>query len=793
MTDMITISREELEHLKERAAKSSMDKSYLQLVIRLMNRVSAVSGLEDTVDCMLRNILDVIGGANIILYYFIDSDIFSADAYGKRLRLDTIDDDLVQRVIVTKEPVEAEHPFSDTMMQTPEFTKAYTWVYPLLVGPDLVGVFKMESLHIGVRDLYQYLPTFFSFVALVLKNEILGESRLKQAYDQLSEINEELELEVAERELIENELRTARDELEDKVAKRTFELREANEHLQLELDERIKAQEALRRYSEEVEDLYNRAPCGYHSLDMSGNFVRINDTELEWLGYKREEIVGVKNFNDLLSEKSREGFRENFPIFKAQGWIKDLEFEMVRKDGSTFPVLVSATAIKDKNGIPVISRSTMFDVTDRQKISASEHLLSAIVESSDDAIMSKDMDEIILSWNRGAERIYGYAAEEIIGCSIMLLVPPDRIKEIDDIMTALKHGERIEHFTTERLRKNGERIFVSLTVSPIRDSAGDVVSASIISRNISEQVRLANELQTQRTNQEELIRKRTEELLERSSELQDNQQALMNIVDDLNQKTDELEQANAKLMELDRLKSMFIASMSHELRTPLNSIIGFSSILCDEWLGPVNQEQKENLAIILRSGKHLLTLINDVIDVSKIEAGKIEVKNEEFDLFDLMTEGIQYLEKDIKEKQLELQTHLRHLLIYSDRRRLLQCFINLLSNALKFTEYGSIAVEVASECGDTGEGTGQVMISVRDTGIGIVPEDIPRLFQPFVRLDSPMKATVPGTGLGLYLTRKLVGEVLNGDILCASEIGKGSTFTISIPERIDAKGTGNRR
>jgi len=279
------------------------------------------------------------------------------------------------------------------------------------------------------------------------------------------------------------------------------------------------------------------------------------------------------------------------------------------------------------------------------------------------------------------------------------------------------------------------------------------------------------------------------------SELVESQRALMNIVEDLNQKTAELEDANARLQELERLKSMFIASMSHELRTPLNSIIGFSSIILNEWLGPVNPEQKENLATILRSGKHLLSLINDVIDVSKIEAGKIECRLEEFDLYDLLSEAVQYLEQDIRGKGLELRLRLQHQTVRTERRRLLQCIINLLSNALKFTERGEIAVESAPEVEAEQEGAARaakaVRIAVHDTGVGIAAQDIPRLFQPFTRLESPMMTTVPGTGLGLYLTRKLVNEVLHGNIICASEIGMGSTFTIVIPGSINEKGTGS--
>jgi signal transduction histidine kinase len=273
----------------------------------------------------------------------------------------------------------------------------------------------------------------------------------------------------------------------------------------------------------------------------------------------------------------------------------------------------------------------------------------------------------------------------------------------------------------------------------------------------------------------------------------------MNIVDDLNQKTEELEDANTRLHELDRLKSMFIASMSHELRTPLNSIIGFSSIIKDEWIGPVNAEQKENLDTIQRSGKHLLSLINDVIDVSKIEAGRIEPHFEEFDLYDLLMEAVQYVEKDLDDKGLQLRIDICHDIIFTDRRRLLQSIINLLSNAVKFTEQGWVTVSAAVNAGtDEGNGektlnrNGTVIISISDTGVGIAEEDILRLFQPFVRLVSSLTTTVPGTGLGLYLTRKLVVDVLGGDILCKSDVGVGSSFTLRIPERIYEKGAGSR-
>ncbi|MFA5354895.1 MAG: ATP-binding protein [Thermodesulfovibrionales bacterium] len=242
----------------------------------------------------------------------------------------------------------------------------------------------------------------------------------------------------------------------------------------------------------------------------------------------------------------------------------------------------------------------------------------------------------------------------------------------------------------------------------------------------------------------------------------------------------ELEKAHARLRDLDRLKLIFIASMSHELRTPLNSIIGFSSILLDEWTGGLSPEQKANLGIVLRAGRHLLSIVNDVIDVSKVESGMIEPMIEEFDLNDLIDEAVLFVSKDILGKGLEIKVEAMRKALHTDRRRLLQSVLNLLSNAVKFTEKGVISISAyGSSEGDS------VSISITDTGVGIRAEDIPRLFEPFCRLDSSVKA--PGTGLGLYLTRKIVTEILGGEVDCQSGFGQGSRFTITIPVDIRAR------
>ncbi len=244
----------------------------------------------------------------------------------------------------------------------------------------------------------------------------------------------------------------------------------------------------------------------------------------------------------------------------------------------------------------------------------------------------------------------------------------------------------------------------------------------------------------------------------------------------LQEKATELETANQKLKELDHLKSMFIASMSHELRTPLNSIIGFTGIILQGMTGEINSEQKDQLQRVYGSAKHLLALISDVIDISKIEAGTVAVNIDEFDFEGVVKEAVSSLKQEIDNKGLCLEISLiPDLRLKTDRKRLLQCILNFLSNAVKFTEKGTIWIT-------TSEIDGMIEIRLKDTGIGMKKEDMPRLFESFMRLDSPLKIKTQGTGLGLYLTRKIAIEQLGGSVYAESTYGEGSTFILRIPK-----------
>lgn len=243
------------------------------------------------------------------------------------------------------------------------------------------------------------------------------------------------------------------------------------------------------------------------------------------------------------------------------------------------------------------------------------------------------------------------------------------------------------------------------------------------------------------------------------------------------ERTEELRQANERLLELDRMKSMFIASMSHQLRTPLNSILGFTGLTLQGASGPLNATQTDHLGRVLAAAKHLLAMITDVIDISRIEAGHVDVHVQPFPLDLLVNEAIASLQPQREAKNLDIEVDSAGtILAHTDRKRLFQCLLNLLSNAIKYSERGTIKVRLR-------EDGARIAIDVEDNGIGIPPEAMGKLFQPFERIESHLRIQMPGTGLGLYLTKKLMTELLYGDVTVTSTPDVGSCFTLWLPRQ----------
>jgi PAS domain S-box-containing protein len=420
-----------------------------------------------------------------------------------------------------------------------------------------------------------------------------------------------------------------------------------------------------------------------------------------------------------------------------------------------------------------------------------EAWLAAIVESSDDAVIGKTLDSVIRSWNDGARRIFGYEAAEIVGKTVYMLIPPDLHHEELHIIGRLLRGDRIDHFETVRVRKDGTRIDVSLSVSPIRDASGEIIGAAKVARDITEAKRL------QRAEREllEQLQELTSELEQQVEEAQSLQEELEQTNNDLIESLEDAEAARQQAEmsrrdadharrlaeEANATKGQFLATMSHELRTPLNAIVGYLGLLELGVHGPLTDAQREDLARIRRSEATLHRLVEDVLSFARLEAGKVEYQYEavELDRFLESLEG--FISPRLTQKNLDYRLDVTDasVTISADRDRVEQIMLNLLSNAVKFTDKGRIDVRCIV-------GDHAVRIEVADTGRGIAPSLLESIFEPFAQGDRSLTRPAEGTGLGLSISRQLA-RAMGGDITVESVVGQGSVFGVELPRR---RGTG---
>lgn len=532
----------------------------------------------------------------------------------------------------------------------------------------------------------------------------------------------------------------------------------------------------LRRLTFFQRTILDNAAYGIISTTPEGIVTSFNPAVERLLGYTADEMIGkqtpacwhdpeeVTRHAIRLSGELGETITPGFEVFAARArrnLPEENEWTFICKDGRHIPVNLSVTALRDEEGHITGFVGMGYDLTERKRAEEalweSEELHRLTLENISDAVFITD--------DAGSFKYICPNVDVIFACSFQ------EIQAMGNISVLL--GKNI--FSSSELATLRELKNIDLNIT---NKAGRVHSLLVNIKQVS--IKGGTRLYTCRDITE---RKRAEEKLARLNE--ELEQRVYERTALLQQKSDELEQANERLKEIDRLKSKFLASMSHELRTPLNSVIGFSTVLLNEWVGPANTEQKQNLASILSSGMHLLNMITDILDVTQMEAGTISPAIEEFDLYDLLTEAESEAAAAIREKGFELHSKLTHQQMRTDRRRLLQCVRNILSNAAKFTDEGSVTVETRLVT-FPGEAPQEelVEISVTDTGIGIGENDRPRIFDPFHRIEAYGRAVVPGTGLGLFLARKIATEILKGDIYLSSEQGKGSRFSLRIPVRL---------
>jgi PAS domain S-box-containing protein len=496
--------------------------------------------------------------------------------------------------------------------------------------------------------------------------------------------------------------------------------------------ERMRAETALRDRERELADFFEHAPMGLHWVGPDGTILRVNRSELELLGYAREEYVGrhIADFHvdrpvidDILA---RLGRGETLAGYEAR---------MRHKDGSVREVLIDSSGLW-ADGRFVHTRCFTRDVTDRKHLDEVQHRLAAIVDSSNDAIISKNLQGIVQTWNPAAERLFGYTAAEAIGRSITMLIPPESIQEEEMILERLRRGLRIEHYETVRLTKSGRRVDISLQISPVRDHTGRITGASKIARDISESRR------AQREYAELLVREQA---------------------------------ARGEAEAANRAKDDFLATLSHELRTPLNSILGWAQVLGSARQDPAIVDRA--LETITRNGRQQARLIEDLLDLSSILGGRLRLNVQPVDLVAVLAAALESIRPAAAEKELELTTAFDPSVgpVSGDPGRLQQVFWNLLTNAVKFSPQGGrVDVQV------TREGT-QSIVRVTDTGIGIRPEVLPVIFERFRQADSSVTRAHGGLGLGLAIVRELVG-LHGGTVEAASPgEGRGATFSVRLP------------
>lgn len=538
---------------------------------------------------------------------------------------------------------------------------------------------------------------------------------------------------------------------------------------------------------------------GLYGLNSEGVCTFMNPTAERMLGYERGELIGAL-LHDVTHHTRSDGstyLPEECRIYVSfkENRVQHVEDELFwRKDGSNFPVEYTSTPTFDKNGAPIGAVVVFSDITERRQAEETikeyaetleakvnertselnnanmelKKLVNAI-EQSDESIIITDIKGTIQYVNPVFITRTGYSREEAIGSNPLILQSGLTPKEIyRDLWKTILSG-RPWKGTLINEKKSGELYHEDATIAPVVDEQGKITNFVAVKTDVTARIIAAQELQ---------------------------------------HKNEELALAMEASEAATQAKSDFLANMSHELRTPLNAIIGFSDIMLTGMTGPLTDEQAEFMGDIGNSGKHLLTIINDILDLSKVEAGKMELEASEVGVKDLIERCLVMF----KEKSLKHCAHVEFTVeeavgdIVADEMKLKQVLVNLLSNAFKFTpdggsvsvrarlipDFGLLIAELEKEGRLSGDGVNDLVdsagsdsytaieISVADTGVGISEADISRLFQPFQQLATTLSQKVPGTGLGLNLCKKFV-EMHGGRIWAESEVGKGSTFRFVIP------------
>jgi PAS domain S-box-containing protein len=561
-------------------------------------------------------------------------------------------------------------------------------------------------------------------------------------------------MDIDDRKQAEAKLQQTKTELEQRVAERTAALTQINTQLEAELAKRQEIEAILKQSNDEIQDLYNNAPCGYHSLDNEGKVIRMNNTELEWLGYSRNEIIG-KQFTDLLTVNSLSVFQTNFSKFKQQGWIKNLEFNLKCKHGSVLPVSMSATAIKDVSGNFIMSRSIVVDNRERMRMEAeriqiefalrdSETKFRSLSESSPIGIFLTNAQGDTIYTNPRAQEICGYTFEEALGKGWVRFVHPDDLHQLlnqwaTDIVEQIgKVYDEIRY-----VHQDGTIRYGRVQMVPIFGANGNLSS-------------------------------------------------YMGTIEDITARR-----------EIDQMKNEFISIVSHELRTPLTAIRGSLGLLAAGVYDNKPEKGKRMLQVASEQSDRLVRLINDILDLQRLESGKIKLMLQKCDAATLMQQSAETMRTSAETSQVQLIVTPLHVNVWAAPDSIIQTLTNLLSNAIKFSPPDGkiwLSAEVRSDRdrniqspenmdrptqdhknpSSPSPPPSYVLFSVKDQGRGIPSDKLETIFERFQQVNTSDSRDKGGTGLGLTICRKII-EQHHETIWAESLIGEGSTFYFTLP------------
>ena len=642
---------------------------------------------------------------------------------------------------------------------------------------------------------------------------------------------------------------TAYSELQAKLETTNAELEAANEELLAALEASRESERRLSESEERFDRFMEHLPGLAWIKDVSGRYVYANQAAEQAFQTPRPMLYGKTDL-DIFPHETGKQFLENDrrALLSATG-IQTIE--TLKQEDGVHHSIVSKFPIRAVDGHPIMIGGVAIDITDLKRAQQAQAALAAIVESSDDAIVSKSLNGIIQSWNPAAERIFGYSAQEAVGSSISMITPPDKAAEEKEILRRIRCGRRVNDFESLRVRKDGWIVPVSLTVSPIKDESGQVIGASTIARDISARKQSEGALHES----EERFRTLADstpaliwvngiagcEFVNRAyldflgvnpENVQDFEWARFIHPDDRDQVMEAYQTAFAKrqayvvlhrfrradgeyrwmksvgsprwgaagelqgyigstlditdikeaedaLRDADRRKDEFLATLGHELRNPLAAITTGATLLQSH---PTPERRIWIEEMITRQAKQLQRLVDDLLDVSRITRGKIELRKERTLLQKLLegsVDGVQDLMKQ-QRVQLSFAAPSEQIYVDADPARVEQIIVNLLTNAAKYTPEGG-NVWLSAERLDQ-----EVVIRCRDTGVGLPPEILDTIFEPFAQFNVSERVG-GGLGLGLTLVKALV-ELHGGSVKASSAgAGKGSEFAIHLPAALTAE------